>query len=179
MASKPWSGRFTEKTDKLVEEFNASISFDKRLYKHDIMGSITHARMLAKVGILTKKEVDKIISGLKAIEKEIVAGKFRFTPDLEDIHMAIEKRLIEKIGPVGGEQHTARSRNEQVALDVRLYLKAEIAHILSLMDRVRRCFARMARRHRDVLMPGYTHLQPAQPVLFAHHLLAYAEMFAR
>src|SRR3989338_3922231 len=113
MASKPWSGRFTEKTDKLVEEFNASISFDKRLYRHDIMGSIVHARMLAKIGVITKKESGETISGLKAIEKEIEAGKFAFTPDMEDIHMAIEKRLIEKIVPVGGKLHTARSRNDQ------------------------------------------------------------------
>src|SRR3990167_2382524 len=108
MASKPWSGRFTQETNKLVEEFNASISFDKRLYRHDIIGSIAHARMLAKVGVITKKESEKITSGLKAIEKEIDAGRFQFTPDLEDIHMAIEKRLIQKIGPVGGKLHTAK-----------------------------------------------------------------------
>src|SRR3990170_6264066 len=179
MASKPWSGRFTEKTDKLVEEFNASISFDKRLYKHDIMGSITHARMLAKVGILTKKEVDKIISGLKAIEKEIVAGKFRFTPDLEDIHMAIEKRLIEKIGPVGGKLHTARSRNDQVALDVRLYLRDEIKEIQSLIRDLQKALVNVAKKNLDCIMPGYTHLQRAQPILFGHHLLAYYEMLKR
>jgi len=179
MASKPWSGRFTEKTDKLVEEFNASISFDKRLYKHDIMGSITHARMLAKVGILTKKEVDKIISGLKAIEKEIVAGKFRFTPDLEDIHMAIEKRLIEKIGPVGGKLHTARSRNDQVALDVRLYLRDEIKEIQSLIRDLQKALVNVAKKNLDCIMPGYTHLQRAQPILFSHHLLAYYEMLKR
>src|SRR3990167_5400983 len=177
--SKPWSGRFTEKTDKLVEEFNASISFDKRLYKHDIMGSITHARMLAKVGILTKKEVDKIISGLKAIEKEIVAGKFRFTPDLEDIHMAIEKRLIEKIGPVGGKLHTARSRNDQVALDVRLYLRDEIKEIQSLIRDLQKALVNVAKKNLDCIMPGYTHLQRAQPILFSHHLLAYYEMLKR
>ena len=179
MASKPWSGRFTEKTDKLVEEFSASISFDKRLYKHDIMGSITHARMLAKVGILTKKEVDKIISGLKAIEKEIVAGKFRFTPDLEDIHMAIEKRLIEKIGPVGGKLHTARSRNDQVALDVRLYLRDEIKEIQSLIRDLQKALVNVAKKNLDCIMPGYTHLQRAQPILFSHHLLAYYEMLKR
>src|SRR3989338_6706619 len=179
MASKPWSGRFTEKTDKLVEEFNASISFDKRLYKHDIMGSITHARMLAKVGILTKKEVDKIISGLKAIEKEIVAGKFRFTPDLEDIHMAIEKRLIEKVGPVGGKLHTARSRNDQVALDVRLYLRYEIQEVKSLINNLKKTLVDVARKNLDCIMPGYTHLQRAQPILFSHHLLAYYEMLKR
>src|SRR3989304_8681730 len=116
MASKPWSGRFTKKTNRLVEEINASISFNKRLYRYDIMGSIAHARMLAKVGIISRKEADKIIFGLKAIEKEIDAGRFQFSPDMEEIHMAIEKRLIQKIGPVGGKLHTARSRNDPVAL---------------------------------------------------------------
>lgn len=179
MSSKPWSGRFTQETNKLVEEFNASISFDKRLYKHDIMGSIAHARMLAKVGIVAKKEADKIVSGLNAIEKEIDAGKFRFTSDLEDIHMAVEKRLIEKIGPAGGKLHTARSRNDQVALDVRLYLRDEIKEIQSSIRDLQKALVNVAKKNLECIMPGYTHLQRAQPILFSHHLLAYYEMLKR
>ncbi len=179
MAFKSWSGRFTQETNKLVEEFNASISFDKRLYRHDIMGSVAHARMLAKVGIITKKEADKIIAGLKAIEKEIESGKFKFTPDLEDIHMAIEKRLMEKIGPVGGKLHTARSRNDQVALDVRLYLRDEIKDVQNLIKVLQKTLVDVAKKNLDCIMPGYTHLQRAQPILFSHHLLAYYEMLKR
>lgn len=177
--SKPWSGRFTQETNKLVEEFNASISFDKRLYKHDIMGSIAHAKMLTKVGIIKKREADKIISGLKAIGKEIEAGNFRFTSDMEDIHMAIEKRLIEKTGPVGGKLHTARSRNDQVVLDVRLYLRDEIGEVKGLIKELQKTFVGIAKKNLDCIMPGYTHLQRAQPILFSHHLLAYYEMLKR
>ncbi|MEK7803723.1 MAG: argininosuccinate lyase, partial [Deltaproteobacteria bacterium] len=177
--SKPWAGRFTQETNKLVEEFNASISFDKRLYKHDIMGSIVHAKMLAKVGIIKKREAERIISGLKAIEKEIEAGKFRFTSDMEDIHMAIEKRLIEKTGPVGGKLHTARSRNDQVALDVRLYLRDEIGEVKGLIRELQKTFVGIAKKNMDCIMPGYTHLQRAQPILFSHHLLSYYEMLKR
>ena len=179
MASKPWSGRFTKKTNRLVEEINASISFNKRLYRYDIMGSIAHARMLAKVGIISRKEADKIIFGLKAIEKEIDAGRFQFTPDMEDIHMAIEKRLIQKIGPVGGKLHTARSRNDQVALDVRLYLRDEIKEVKNLIRDLQKTLVDVARKNLDCIMPGYTHLQRAQPILFSHHLLAYYEMLKR
>ena len=178
-SSKPWSGRFTQKTDKLVEEFNASISFDKRLYKHDIIGSIAHARMLAKVGIIKKREAERIITGLKAIEKEIEAGKFRFTSDMEDIHMAIEKRLIEKTGPVGGKLHTARSRNDQVALDVRLYLRDEVKETQGLIRGLQQSLVDVAKKNLGCIMPGYTHLQRAQPILFSHHLLAYYEMLKR
>ncbi|MEK6539413.1 MAG: argininosuccinate lyase [Deltaproteobacteria bacterium] len=177
--SKPWAGRFTQETNKLVEEFNASISFDKRLYKHDIMGSIVHAKMLAKVGIIKKREAERIISGLKAIEKEIEAGKFRFTSDMEDIHMAIEKRLIEKTGSVGGKLHTARSRNDQVALDVRLYLRDEIGEVKGLIRELQKTFVGIAKKNMDCIMPGYTHLQRAQPILFSHHLLSYYEMLKR
>ena len=179
ISSKPWSGRFTQKTDKLVEEFNASISFDKRLYKHDIMGSIAYAKMLTKVGIIKKREAERIITGLKAIEKEIEAGKFRFTSDMEDIHMAIEKRLIEKTGPVGGKLHTARSRNDQVALDIRLYLRDEIGEVKGLIRELQKTFVGIAKKNLDCIMPGYTHLQRAQPILFSHHLLAYYEMLKR
>ena len=179
ISSKPWSGRFTQGTNKLVEEFNASISFDKRLYKHDIMGSIAHAKMLTKVGIIKKREAERIITGLKAIEKEIEAGKFRFTSDMEDIHMAIEKRLIEKTGPVGGKLHTARSRNDQVALDIRLYLRDEIGEVKGLIRELQKTFVGIAKKNLDCIMPGYTHLQRAQPILFSHHLLAYYEMLKR
>ncbi|MBI5327142.1 MAG: argininosuccinate lyase [Deltaproteobacteria bacterium] len=179
MPLKPWSGRFTQKTDKLAEEFNASISFDRRLYKHDIMGSIAHAKMLAKAGIITKKEADKIVGGLKSIEKEIDASKFVFTYDLEDIHMAIEKRLTEKIGPVGGKLHTARSRNDQVALDIRLYLRDEIKEIQNLIKNLQKTLVDVAKKNLGCIMPGYTHLQKAQPILFSHHLLAYYEMMKR
>ncbi|MBI5048452.1 MAG: argininosuccinate lyase [Deltaproteobacteria bacterium] len=179
MASKPWSGRFIQKTDKLVEEFNASISFDKRLYRHDIMGSIAHAKMLAKVGVITKKESDKIVGGLKNIEKEIDAGKFVFTYDLEDIHMAIEKRLTEKVGSVGGKLHTARSRNDQVALDIKLYLRDEIKEIQNLIKNLQKTLVDVAKKNLGCIMPGYTHLQRAQPILFSHHLLAYYEMMKR
>ena len=146
MTSKLWSGRFIQKTDRLVDEFNSSISFDKRLYKHDIIGSIAHARMLARVGIITKKEADKIISGLKAIQKEIESGKFKFTPDLEDIHMAVEKRLIDKIGAVGGKLHTARSRNDQVSLDIRLYLRDEIREVQRLIRDLQKTFVNLENR---------------------------------
>src|SRR3989344_4750379 len=160
ISSKPWSGRFTQGTNKLVEEFNASISFDKRLYKHDIMGSIAHARMLAKVGIIKKREAERIVSGLKAIEKEIEAGKFRFTSDMEDIH-------------------TARSRNDQVALDIRLYLRDEIGEVKGLIRELQKTFVGIAKKNLDCIMPGYTHLQRAQPILFSHHLLSYYEMLKR
>ncbi len=176
---KAWAGRLSEPTHHLVEAFTTSLPVDRRLYSYDIAGSMAHCAMLAKQRIIPRADANAIITALRAIKAEFDNGSFVAAASDEDIHMAVERRLIEKIGPVGGKLHTARSRNDQVALDLRLFLKAEIAHILSLLDRVRRCFARMARRHRDVLMPGYTHLQPAQPVLFAHHLLAYAEMFAR
>src|SRR3990167_4436926 len=178
-SSKPWSGRFTQETNKLVEEFNASIAFDKRLYKHDIMGSIAHAKMLTKVGIIKKREAERIISGLKAIEKEIEAGKFRFTSDMKYMHKASEKRLIEKTGPVGGKLHTARSRNDQVALDVRLYLRDEVKETQGLIRGLQQSLVDVAKKNLGCIMPCYTHLQRAQPILFSHHLLAYYEMLKR
>jgi argininosuccinate lyase len=177
--AKLWSGRFKEKTDRLVDEFNASISFDRRLFRHDIAGSVAHAKMLAKVKVITQGEAKRIISGLKAVEKEIVSGKFTFTPEMEDIHMAIEGRLIERIGPVGGKLHTGRSRNDQVALDVRLYLRDEIRDVQRLIKGLRKSLFELAQENLDVILPGYTHLQRAQPVLLSHHLLAYYEMFGR
>ncbi len=178
-ANKPWSGRFTEATDRLVEEFTASIPYDWRLYPYDIAGSMVHATMLGRQGIITKKEADRIIRGLEDILKEISSGKFEFRIDLEDIHMNIENRLIETIGPVGGKLHTARSRNDQVALDIRMYLRDEIGNLHDLLAQIQKVIVDLADRHRDVILPGYTHLQRAQPVLFGHHLLAYYEMFER
>ena len=179
MKKKPWSGRFEKETDKMVEGFTASISFDKRLYKYDIEGSIAHCMMLAKCKIIKNGEADKIIKGLRDIKKEIDAGRFKFDIALEDIHMNIERRLIDKIGTVGGKLHTARSRNDQVALDIRLYLRDEIGEIVSLIRGLKKSIVKKAKGNIDVIMPGYTHLQMAQPVLFSHHLLAYYDMFAR
>jgi argininosuccinate lyase len=176
---KLWSGRFTEETDKLVEEFNASISFDSRLFRHDIRGSIAHAATLEKARILTRKELEKITAGLKAVEREISEGRFAFTPEMEDIHMAVERRLTEKIGPLGGKLHTGRSRNDQVALDIRLYLKDEIFIIAELLHELKKAIVEVAEKNIDCVMPGYTHLQRAQPVLFGHYMLAYYEMFKR
>jgi len=179
MKAKPWSGRFSSVTDKLVDEFNASISFDKRLYRHDIRGSIAHAEVLKKAGILTDKEARRVIKGLKEVEAEIDTGQFSFGAELEDIHMAVEKRLTDKIGPLGGKLHTGRSRNDQVALDIRLYLKDETYAIVSLLHELKSALVEIAEKSADCIMPGYTHLQRAQPVLLAHHLLAYYEMFKR
>jgi argininosuccinate lyase len=179
MKKKSWSGRFEKETNKLVEEFTASIPFDKRLYKQDIEGSIAHCLMLARCGIIKMAEAKRIVSGLKEIRREIEDGKFKFDISLEDIHMNIEKRLIDKIGPVGGKLHTARSRNDQVALDIRLYLRDEIGEIIKLIKVLKKSFVRKARENIDIIMPGYTHLQMAQPVLFSHYLLAYYDMFER
>ena len=176
---KAWAGRFAEGAHPLMEEFTSSLHFDKKLAPYDIRGSIAHCRMLVKQKILTRAEGDKIVKGLEGIEHELSQGKFVFLPSDEDIHMAIERRLTEKVGPVGGKLHTARSRNDQVLLDVRLYLREEIANILGLLGTLQKQLARMAKRHSDVVMPGYTHLQRAQPMTLAHHLLAYYEMFGR
>ncbi len=178
-AKKLWSGRFKASTHRLVDEFNASISFDMRLYKFDIMGSVAHAKALERARVLTKTEAARIISGLKAVEREMSAGKFRFTPELEDIHMAIEKRLTERIGQLGGKLHTGRSRNDQVALDIRLYLKDQIREIVWLLHNLKAAIVETADKNLGVIMPGYTHLQRAQPVLLTHHMLAYYEMFTR
>lgn len=176
---KPWQGRFGEQTAALVEEFTSSLHFDRRLYRYDIIGSIAHARMLARQGILASEEAETIIQGLEAIQEEIDTGAFVFDPAAEDIHMAIEQRLIARVGEVGRKLHTARSRNDQVALDVRLYLRDQVQELLAALIELRRSGARLARRYFGLIMPGYTHLQRAQPVLFAHHLLAYDEMFRR
>ncbi|PLX73750.1 MAG: argininosuccinate lyase [Desulfuromonas sp.] len=179
MAEKLWGGRFTAPTDQFVEEFTASIMFDQRLYRYDIEGSIAHARMLAKQAIIGDDEAETIIDGLKQILDEIESEKLEFKISLEDIHMNIEARLIELIGPVGGKLHTARSRNDQIALDVRLYLRDEINAVSDYVKKLQQALLDQAEQNLDVIMPGYTHLQTAQPVLFAHHMLAYYEMLKR
>ena len=172
-------GRFKKAADKLVNEYTASIPFDWQLYPYDIAGSIAHAKMLAKQGIISDKEAETIINGLSAIKEEIEQGKFRFQPELEDIHMNIEARLLEKVGEVGGKLHTARSRNDQVALDMRLFARDAISNTLAQLKELQRALISLAEANKDVIIPGYTHLQPAQPVLLAHHLLAYFEMLQR
>jgi len=179
MSEKPWDGRFAEKTDKLVEAFTSSIQVDKRLYAYDIEGSIAHCRMLAKTGIISGQEADTLIQGLDAVRAEIEAGKFRYDDSLEDIHMHIESRLGEIAGNAAKKLHTARSRNDQVALDIRLYLRAETRAIIRSLSDLRKAIVDLAENHTDVVLPGYTHLQRAQPVLLAHHLMAYYEMFGR
>jgi len=172
-------GRFHKAADKLVTDYTASIPFDWRLYRHDIAGSIAHAKMLAKQGIISEKEAEIIISGLASIREEIEQGKFQFKPELEDIHMSIEARLLEKVGEVGGKLHTARSRNDQVALDLRLLAKEVISETLVKLREFQQALISLAEANKGVVIPGYTHLQPAQPVLLAHHLLAYFEMLQR
>lgn len=176
---KAWAGRFAEAANPIMEAFTSSLAFDKRLASYDILGSIAHCRMLVKQRILSRAEGDKIVKGLENVQRELERGLFQFLPSDEDIHMAIERRLTEKIGPLGGKLHTARSRNDQVLLDVRLYLREEIATIQQLLGALRKQIARMAKRYANVVMPGYTHLQRAQPVLLAHHLLAYYDMLGR
>ncbi|MDR3592158.1 MAG: argininosuccinate lyase [Negativicutes bacterium] len=177
--TKLWGGRFAKGTDRAVEEFTSSISFDSRLYRQDVAGSIAHARMLAKCGIIAPAETEAIVAGLEGILADIEAGSFSFEIALEDIHMNIEKRLTERIGPVGGKLHTARSRNDQVALDTHLYLKQEIIAIGQLITDLAAAVLEVAEKHTDTIMPGYTHLQRAQPILLAHHLLAYLFMLLR
>jgi argininosuccinate lyase len=172
-------GRFSKPADKLVAQYTASLPFDRRLYRQDIAGSIAHAKMLAKQGIITGEESQKIIDGLEAIRQEIERGKFDFKPEMEDIHMAIETRLIETVGDVGRKLHTARSRNDQVALDMRLFLKDAITDTVNVIKDLQLALLDLAGANIKIIIPGYTHLQVAQPVLFAHHLLAYFEMFAR
>ena len=172
-------GRFQKDADKLAAEYTASIPFDWRLYPYDIAGSIAHARMLAKQGIISPKEARTIAEGLTAIGEEMEQGKFQFKPELEDIHMNIEASLIEKVGEIGGKLHTARSRNDQVALDLRLFTKESINKTLLGLKKFQRAVIDLAEANKEVIMPGYTHLQRAQPVLFAHHLLAYFEMLQR
>ena len=176
---KLWGGRFTQPTDKFVEEFTASIEFDKRLYRHDIRGSIAHARMLGRQGIITPEDTEAIVGGLQDILGRIESGSFDFSVSLEDIHMNIEAQLTQKIGEAGKRLHTGRSRNDQVALDIRLYLRDELAEISDCLGLLIDSLLFKAEKHLGVIMPGYTHLQTAQPVLFSHYMLAYVEMFKR
>src|SRR5262249_48708585 len=164
-AEKAWSGRFQAKTHPLVEMFSVSVGVDRRLYAQDIQGSIAHCRTLGKAGILSAREVRSIIDGLDAVRTEFARGRFRFVPSDEDIHMAIERRLTELIGPLGGKLHTGRSRNDQVALDIRLYLRDQLGQLLVHLEHFQRVLVGKARANRTVAMPGYTHLQRAQPVL--------------
>jgi len=178
-ANKMWGGRFETSPAEMMLEINQSITFDKKLYKQDIQGSIAHAEMLSAVKIISRPEAKKIIDGLQKIEKEINSKKFIFKKELEDIHMNIESRLKEIIGDVAGKLHTARSRNDQVATDFRLFIRDEVDAIRELLISLEKNFVIKAEKNIDVIMPGFTHLQVAQPVLFSHHLLAYFEMFKR
>ena len=179
MGNKMWAGRFTKEIDERVNDFNSSISFDARMYKQDIEGSIAHATMLGECGIIEKSESEKIIEGLKGILADIEAGKLSFDPTAEDIHMFNEAVLTERIGDAGKRLHTARSRNDQVALDIRMYLRDEIPVIKAQTAELIETLMKLAEKHLTTVMPGYTHLQRAQPITFAHHLMAYVQMLLR
>lgn len=179
MTSKPWGGRFGQKTDRRVEEFTESISFDHRLFEHDIRASIAHAEMLTNVGLLTADECQQIVRGLTEIRAEIEAGRFAFVLEREDVHMHVEAALIERLGDVGRKLHTARSRNDQVATDVKLWVRDALDRIDARLAALQRAFVAAAERHRELILPGYTHLQRAQPVLAPHYFLAYVEKLAR
>ena len=176
---KPWDGRFTAPTDEFVEQFTESVSYDKRLAHYDIAGSIAHVQMLAKTKIISKKEGDEIVAGLKQIEEEITSEQFEWLTTLEDVHMNIESALVDRIGDVGKKLHTARSRNDQIATDMRLYLRDEIDDIVLKINEVMTALITLADEHHDTIMPGLTHMQSAQPVTFGHHLLAWIEMLLR
>ena len=176
---KLWAGRFQKETDALVNDFNSSISFDARMYREDITGSIAHAAMLGRQGIIKEHEAEKIIDGLKAILADIEAGQVEFSLENEDIHMNIETILTQRIGDTGKRLHTARSRNDQVAVDFRMYVRKEIQAIIGLILDLEKVLVRKAEANLDTVMPGYTHLQRAQPTTFAHAMMAYANMFKR
>ncbi len=176
---KVWSGRFRERTSRTVERFTTSVPFDRRLYQQDIEGSIAHCRTLKRAGVLTAREAAMLIRTLEEVHVELDSSRFAFAPEDEDIHTAVERRVTELVGPLGGKLHTGRSRNDQVALDLRLYVRAELTVLLDGVRRLQQVLVEQARAHLDVVMPGYTHLQRAQPILFAHHLLAYVEMLER
>lgn len=176
---KLWGGRFQKETAGIMDRFNASIPFDQKLYKHDIMGSIAHAKMLRKSGIISQEESEKIIEGLEEIRKDIENGKVEFKIEYEDIHMNIETLLIERIGEVGKKLHTARSRNDQVAVDIRLYIREEIEKISELLWDLLQIFVSLSKDHVDTIMPGYTHLQRAQPINLGYYFMAYFQMFQR
>src|SRR5216684_4628249 len=172
-------GRFHKAAAEIAQRYSESVSFDRRLYRHDIAGSIAHAAALVKAGIISAAEQKKIESGLREIEKEIGSGKFPWDETLEDVHMNIESALTKRIGDAGAKLHTARSRNDQVALDVRLYVKDQIKRTSSQLKKLQKSFLKLAEKHVDLVMPAYTHLQRAQPIFFAHYLLAQIEASAR
>lgn len=174
-----WAGRFSKEVDEKVNDFNSSISFDARMYRHDIRGSMAHAQMLGEQGIIEKHESEKIIEGLKGILADLDSGALHFDPNAEDIHMFVEQVLTERLGDTGKRLHTARSRNDQVALDIKFYLKDECDEISKLTYELIETLIATAQEHYDTVMPGYTHLQRAQPVTFAHHIMAYAQMLTR
>ncbi len=178
-SNQMWGGRFASGPDAIMEEINASISFDKKLYREDIEGSVAHATMLAHQGIITDEDRGQIVAGLSSIRAEIESGHFEFSRKLEDIHMNVESRLAALIGPAAGRLHTARSRNDQVALDFRLWVKKELQKTEGLLTGLIAAFLDRAEEHSDTVMPGFTHLQTAQPVTFGHHCMAYVEMFGR
>lgn len=179
MAKMMWAGRFSKEVDNRVNAFNSSIAFDARMYKHDIMGSIAHATMLGEAGIIPKEDSETLIKGLEEVLADLESGKLEINPEAEDIHMFIESVLTERLGDVGKRLHTARSRNDQVALDIRLYLRDEIEEIKKLVISLTETLCKIASQHTDTIMPGYTHLQRAQPITFGQHLMAYAQMFLR
>ena len=179
MADKMWAGRFSKELDERVNDFNSSVSFDARMYKQDISGSIAHATMLGDTGIIDKCESEKIVEGLTGILNDIDGGKLLIDPNAEDIHMFVEQVLTERLGDTGKRLHTARSRNDQVALDIRMYLRDEILEIISMARELTETLCTIAEDNLDTVMPGYTHLQRAQPITFAHHLMAYANMLVR
>ncbi|HYG41813.1 MAG TPA: argininosuccinate lyase, partial [Bordetella sp.] len=177
--AQAWSARFSEPVSELVKRYTASVDFDQRLARHDIQGSLAHAEMLAAQGIIPAQDLADIQRGMAQILSEIDAGTFQWLLDLEDVHLNIEKRLVELVGDAGKRLHTGRSRNDQVATDIRLWLRAEIDNLIGLLRQLRHALATVALEHAATIMPGFTHLQVAQPVTFGHHLLAYAEMFGR
>lgn len=177
--NKLWGGRFSEATDAFVERFTASVDFDRRLFQHDIDGSLAHAKMLQKAGILTKDELGQIEGGLESIRQEIVAGEFQWSIALEDVHMNIESALTSRIGDIGKKLHTGRSRNDQVATDIRLFVRDEIDQIAALITKLQLALLGVAEREASTIMPGFTHLQTAQPVSFGHHMMAWYEMLSR
>ncbi len=179
MTRKLWGGRFAEKTNRSVEAFTSSIDFDKYLYVYDIQGSVAHCKMLARSGIISEDEASTLVDGLSRVRRNIERGDYQFDDSLEDIHMHVETWLLQDVGKVAHKLHTARSRNDQVALDIRMYLRHETIQIIKLLNTLRRALLELAQKHIDVVFPGYTHLQRAQPVLFSHHLMAYFEMFSR
>ncbi|MCI5903996.1 MAG: argininosuccinate lyase [Oscillospiraceae bacterium] len=179
MNNKMWAGRSSKEVDSRVNDFNSSISFDSRMYRQDIKGSMAHAEMLGDTGIIDKAESEKIIGGLKSILEDIDSGALQFDPEAEDIHMFVESELTKRLGDTGKRLHTARSRNDQVALDIRMYLKDEINEIIPMIKELIGVLCDIAEKNLDTIMPGYTHLQRAQPITFAHHMMAYAQMLIR